>query len=121
MLRSITLIEHKNTLDLVFPAARAKNVCLVIGSSLNARFISGSPRCNYGKSPARLHLRFLKNPGDLAKLQVTTESTSGLRRFNFQQRLILQQLWLQAPAARSRLLRITPPCKPRSLPSFGRN
>jgi D-threo-aldose 1-dehydrogenase len=33
----------------VFPAVRKKNVSLVIGSSLNAGFISGSPRYNYGK------------------------------------------------------------------------
>jgi D-threo-aldose 1-dehydrogenase len=44
-----SLIDHKNALDQVFPAARAKNVSFVIGSSLNAGFISGSPRYNYGK------------------------------------------------------------------------
>src|ERR1700693_1135014 len=44
-----SLIDHKNALQQVFPAARAKNVSFVIGSSLNAGFISGSPRYNYGK------------------------------------------------------------------------
>jgi D-threo-aldose 1-dehydrogenase len=43
-----SLIDHKNALDNVFPAVRQKNVSLVIGSSLNAGFISGSPRYNYG-------------------------------------------------------------------------
>jgi D-threo-aldose 1-dehydrogenase len=44
-----SLVDHKNALDQVFPAARAKDVSFVIGSSLNAGFISGSPRYNYGK------------------------------------------------------------------------
>jgi D-threo-aldose 1-dehydrogenase len=33
----------------LFPVVRKKNISLVIGSSLNAGFISGSPRYNYGK------------------------------------------------------------------------
>jgi D-threo-aldose 1-dehydrogenase len=44
-----SLIDHKNALQHVFPAARAKGVSLVVGSSLNAGFISGSQRYNYGK------------------------------------------------------------------------
>ncbi|MFG1410533.1 aldo/keto reductase [Xanthobacter sp. VTT E-85241] len=47
--RQYSLIDHANALNQVFPAAREKNVSLVIGSSLNAGFISGSPRYNYGK------------------------------------------------------------------------
>jgi D-threo-aldose 1-dehydrogenase len=47
--RQYSLIDHANALNEVFPAVRAKNVSLVIGSSLNAGFISGSPRYNYGK------------------------------------------------------------------------
>ena len=43
-----SLIDHKNALNNVFPAARQNNVSFVIGSSLNAGFISGSPRYNYG-------------------------------------------------------------------------
>jgi len=45
-----SLIDHSNALNNVFPAVRAKNASLVIGSSLNAGFISGSPRYNYGKN-----------------------------------------------------------------------
>jgi D-threo-aldose 1-dehydrogenase len=48
------LIDHKNALNHVFPAARAKNVSFVIGSSLNAGFISGSPRYNYGKESYKI-------------------------------------------------------------------
>jgi D-threo-aldose 1-dehydrogenase len=49
-----SLIDHKNALDQVFPAARAKNVSFVVGSSLNAGFISGSPRYNYGKDSYKI-------------------------------------------------------------------
>lgn len=44
-----SLIDHKNALQHVFPEARAKGVSFVVGSSLNAGFISGSQRYNYGK------------------------------------------------------------------------
>jgi D-threo-aldose 1-dehydrogenase len=55
-----SLIDHKNALDQVFPAARAKNVSFVIGSSLNAGFISGSPRYNYGKESYEIPPAFLE-------------------------------------------------------------
>ena len=43
-----SLIDHANAVKQVFPAVRKKDVSLVIGSSLNAGFISGSVRYNYG-------------------------------------------------------------------------
>jgi D-threo-aldose 1-dehydrogenase len=55
-----SLVDHKNALDQVFPAARAKNVSFVIGSSLNAGFISGSPRYNYGKESYKIPPVFLE-------------------------------------------------------------
>src|SRR2546421_4308704 len=55
-----SLIDHKNALDQVFPATRAKNVSFVIGSSLNAGFISGSPRYNYGKQSYKIPPAFLE-------------------------------------------------------------
>jgi D-threo-aldose 1-dehydrogenase len=55
-----SLIDHKNALDQVFPAAKAKNVSFVIGSSLNAGFISGSPRYNYGKESYIIPPAFLE-------------------------------------------------------------
>jgi D-threo-aldose 1-dehydrogenase len=55
-----SLIDHKNALDQVFPAARAKNVSFVIGSSLNAGFIAGSPRYNYGKQSYQIPPAFLE-------------------------------------------------------------
>jgi D-threo-aldose 1-dehydrogenase len=49
-----SLIEHKNALNQVFPAARAQNVSFVIGSALNAGFISGSSRYNYGQESYKI-------------------------------------------------------------------
>src|SRR5258707_14668891 len=45
-----SLIEHANALHTIFPVARERNVKFVIGSALNAGFISGSPRYNYCKN-----------------------------------------------------------------------
>src|SRR4030081_1837941 len=45
-----SLIDHSNALKSVFPVARQRDVKFVIGSSLNAGFISGSARYNYGKN-----------------------------------------------------------------------
>src|ERR1700761_9144127 len=55
-----SLIDHKNALDQVFPKARAKNVSFVVGSSLNAGFISGSPRYNYGKDSYKIPPQFIE-------------------------------------------------------------
>src|ERR1700733_10152596 len=55
-----SLIDHKNALNQVFPAARAKNVSFVVGSSLNAGFLSGSPRYNYGKDSYKIPAEFLE-------------------------------------------------------------
>jgi D-threo-aldose 1-dehydrogenase len=55
-----SLIDHKNALDQIFPAARAKGVSFVIGSSLNAGFISGSPRYNYGKESYKIPPAFIE-------------------------------------------------------------
>jgi D-threo-aldose 1-dehydrogenase len=63
-----SLIDHKNALDQVFPAARAKNVSFVIGSSLNAGFISGSPRYNYGKESYKIPPAFLEKRKNLREV-----------------------------------------------------
>jgi len=55
-----SLIEHENALHQVFPAVRAKGVALVAGSALNAGFISGRPRYNYGKNSYKIPQPFLK-------------------------------------------------------------
>jgi D-threo-aldose 1-dehydrogenase len=47
--RQYSLIDHANAVRQVFPKAREKKMAFVVGSSLNAGFISGSARYNYGK------------------------------------------------------------------------
>jgi len=47
--RQYSLLDHAAAVNELFPAVRAKNVSLVMGSALNAGFISGSSRYNYGK------------------------------------------------------------------------
>jgi D-threo-aldose 1-dehydrogenase len=55
-----SLIDHKNALNQVFLAAREKNVSFVIGSSLNAGFLSGSSRYNYGKENYKVPPSFIE-------------------------------------------------------------
>ncbi len=43
-----------------YPAVRQKNVSLVIGSSLNAGFISVSPRYNYGKDSYKIPAAYIE-------------------------------------------------------------
>lgn len=47
--RQYSLVAHENALHQVFPKARERGMTFVVGSSLNAGFISGSARFNYGK------------------------------------------------------------------------
>ncbi|HEY3676043.1 MAG TPA: aldo/keto reductase [Candidatus Tumulicola sp.] len=47
--RQYSLIDHANAVHEVFPKARERGMRFVVGSSLNAGFISGSARLNYGK------------------------------------------------------------------------
>jgi D-threo-aldose 1-dehydrogenase len=47
--RQYSLVDHENALHHVFPKAREHGMRFVVGSTLNAGFISGSPRFNYGK------------------------------------------------------------------------
>ena len=47
--RQYSLIDHEFALHQVFPKAREAGMGFVVGSTLNAGFISGSARYNYGK------------------------------------------------------------------------
>ena len=47
--RQYSLIDHQYALHRVFPKARECGMAFVVGSALNAGFISGSARFNYGK------------------------------------------------------------------------
>jgi D-threo-aldose 1-dehydrogenase len=72
--RQYSLIDHADAVNDLFPAVRKKNISLVIGSSLNAGFISGSPRYNYGKEK-------LQNPrGRDRKARKTPEGGRSLWR-----------------------------------------
>jgi D-threo-aldose 1-dehydrogenase len=55
-----SLIEHANALHTIFPEARERNVKFVIGSSLNAGFISGSPRYNYGRNSWKIPRQYIE-------------------------------------------------------------
>jgi D-threo-aldose 1-dehydrogenase len=58
--RQYSLIDHARTVNELFPAVREKNVSLVMGSSLNAGFLSGSPRYNYGKENFKVPTEVIK-------------------------------------------------------------
>jgi D-threo-aldose 1-dehydrogenase len=45
-----SLVDHANAVEQVLPAARDKGVGFVMGSALNAGFLGGAPRYNYGAS-----------------------------------------------------------------------
>lgn len=47
--RQYSLIDHEYALHQVFPKARERGMAFVVGSALNAGFISGSARYNYGR------------------------------------------------------------------------
>jgi D-threo-aldose 1-dehydrogenase len=63
-----SLIDHRNALNQVFPMVRTKNASLVVGSSLNAGFISGSPRYNYGKQSYKIPGEFLEKRKQLREV-----------------------------------------------------
>jgi D-threo-aldose 1-dehydrogenase len=68
MASQYSLIDHKNALNQLFPAVRNKNASLVVGSSLNAGFISGSPRYNYGKDSYKIPTQFLETRKQLREV-----------------------------------------------------
>src|ERR1700727_207605 len=68
MASQYSLIDHKNALDQLFPAVRRKNASLVVGASLNAGFISGSPRYNYGKDSYKIPTQFLETRKQLREV-----------------------------------------------------
>jgi len=68
MASQYSLIDHKNALNQLFPEVRRKNASLVVGSSLNAGFISGSPRYNYGKDSYKIPTDFLEKRKQLREV-----------------------------------------------------
>jgi D-threo-aldose 1-dehydrogenase len=66
-----SLIDHKNALNNIFPVVREKNVSLVMGSALNAGFISGSPRYNYGKDSYKIPAPYIEKRKKLREVAET--------------------------------------------------
>jgi D-threo-aldose 1-dehydrogenase len=68
MASQYSLIDHKNALNQLFPAVGKKNASLVVGSSLNAGFISGSPRYNDRKESYKIPTECLEKPKRLREV-----------------------------------------------------
>lgn len=68
MASQYSLIDHKNALNQLFPEVRRKSASLVVGSSLNAGFISGSARYNYGKDSYKIPTEFLEKRKQLREV-----------------------------------------------------
>lgn len=51
-----SLIEHQQSVEKLFPACRKHGVSLLVGSPLNAGFLAGSQRYNYGQTIAKEHI-----------------------------------------------------------------
>jgi len=64
-----SLIDHENALNNIFPKVRVNNVSLMMGSNLNAGFLSGSNRYNYGGKP--IPEAFLRKRQELLKIAKT--------------------------------------------------
>jgi D-threo-aldose 1-dehydrogenase len=63
--RQYSLIDHANALHRVFPKARERGMRFVVGSSLNAGFISGSARFNYGSDNYKIPADAIEKRGRL--------------------------------------------------------
>jgi aryl-alcohol dehydrogenase-like predicted oxidoreductase len=81
-----SLIEHANALNNVFPVARQRDVSFVVGSSLNAGFISGSPRYNYGRTIGIFHRSILPSATGCAQWPTSSVLISEQQLCNFPQR-----------------------------------
>jgi D-threo-aldose 1-dehydrogenase len=63
--RQYSLVDHANALHRVFPKARERGMRFVVGSSLNAGFISGSARFNYGSENYKIPAGVIEKRGRL--------------------------------------------------------
>lgn len=119
--RQYSLIDHASAVQELFPTVRKKNVSLVIGSSLNAGFISGSPRYNYGKENFKIPAAAIEKRRSSVPLRPGTASIYAQPRFSSRRRRTSQSLWSWALTARSRFRKTGIRCKPRSLLISGPN
>ena len=100
--RQYSLIDHASAVNELFPAVRKKGISLVIGSSLNAGFISGSPRYNYGKENFRIPADVIDKRDQLRASPTATASTCGRRPCSSPLRRTSPLHWWSGPAAISR-------------------
>lgn len=84
--RQYSLIDHVSAVKELFPAVRKKGISLVIGSSLNAGFISGSPRYNYGKENFKIPEEVIEKRAKLRKVADRYGSICGRRLCSFRRR-----------------------------------
>lgn len=63
-----SLVDHKTALEQVFPKARQAGVSFVIGSSLNAGFLAGRPRFDYGPNSYAVPAQMLAKRKALAEV-----------------------------------------------------
>jgi D-threo-aldose 1-dehydrogenase len=66
--RQYSLIDHENALHQVFPKARESGMKFVVGTSLNAGFLSGSARYNYGKENYKIPPEVLRKREQLREV-----------------------------------------------------
>ncbi len=63
-----SLIDHANAVEQVFPAARDKGVSFVVGSALNAGFLGGADRYNYGRENTLIDRAMLDRRDTLTRI-----------------------------------------------------
>lgn len=78
-----SLIDHENALKNVFPVIRKKKASLVMASNLNAGFISGSHRYNYGNEIPVEAIEKLKKLEDVAVSHQVDLRTAALQFASF--------------------------------------
>ena len=106
--RQYSLIDHENALHQVFPKARERGMAFVVGSSLNAGFISGSARFNYGKENYKIPAEASSRSAlGCARLRRGTVSTFARPHCSSRARPTSRPHWLSAARIRSRCSRTT--------------
>ena len=105
--RQYSLIDHADAVNELFPVVREKNVSLVIGSSLNAGFISGSPRYNYGKENFKIPRSVIEKREKLRAVAARYGVDLRTAALQFRRQPTSRSLWSLAREALSRSRKTT--------------
>jgi D-threo-aldose 1-dehydrogenase len=108
---SITAERYKNII--------IGNVSLVIGSSLNAGFISGSPRYNYGKDSYKIPAAYIEKRKKLRDLPANYGVDLRTAALQFSAAPDVAALWWSVLAENVRSWKTTPQCRLRFQLSSG--